>query len=621
MIHSQSAALVPIASLRMVPIASLRMRPQPHRWLDRLVLLPVVVLVTAIAAMLGSGAGDHERITHAWYLAELPAPDGAAPTRISELITYDFGWSSRHGIYRDVPDLLDRESVRVSSSSAPSDVAFSRTSGLTRIQIGDPDRVVSQDHSYAIDYVLPASTLVREGQFAWDAHGLSWAVGAEHVEAHVVGSNAWTDIRCFVGPEDSQDLCDIEQIEPGHLVASADGLSRQEAMTIVAVPGDALDRAPVAPEQPSPPPSEGFGILMSMLVAGAAAAAAAVPVSIWSRWRGRDQVAIGGPADAAFADGASSADGAFRLVDDADLARMATVEFEAPRSLSAVQGTILMNEAVSDGIFTTWLLEAAGRGEVDIETTARNDKAATLRWGDAPGAGDAGSVLAGIFAGRDTVGLGKYDKKMNTARQRVVREARTWLQVSDFWDRRATARNGAVVGRGVVGGLAALAAMFVAAYLIAERTRPVWLGILVLAALATGALFASVIRSWELRVRTPAGSAAWLQVESFRRFLHQSEARHVEAAAKAGQLRQYTAWAVALGETKAWTRAVDAASAADPGLGSQVGRDMVFAAHASSFASVVSTSSTPRSSGGSSGGGGFGGGAGGGGGGGGGGSW
>jgi hypothetical protein len=56
-----------------------------------------------------------------------------------------------------------------------------------------------------------------------------------------------------------------------------------------------------------------------------------------------------------------------------------------------------------------------------------------------------------------------------------------------------------------------------------------------------------------LLVRTETGAALWLRVESFRRFLENSEARHVEEAAEKGVLRHYTAWAVALGETRAWT--------------------------------------------------------------------
>ena len=61
-------------------------------------------------------------------------------------------------------------------------------------------------------------------------------------------------------------------------------------------------------------------------------------------------------------------------------------------------------------------------------------------------------------------------------------------------------------------------------------------------------------------VRTPLGSALWLRIESFRRFLAGSEAYHAEEAAKQGVLREYTAWAVALGEIDRWSNAVAAAA-------------------------------------------------------------
>ena len=107
------------------------------------------------------------------------------------------------------------------------------------------------------------------------------------------------------------------------------------------------------------------------------------------------------------------------------------------------------------------------------------------------------------------------------------------------------------------------------------------------------------------------GSGLWLRVESFRRFLAQSEGRHAEEAAQRGVLREYTAWAVAVGEVDRWSRAVRSVGApvADTD-------GLRYAALAPSLSSSTSSTSTaPSSSGGG------GGGVGGGGGGGGGGSW
>jgi uncharacterized membrane protein YgcG len=85
----------------------------------------------------------------------------------------------------------------------------------------------------------------------------------------------------------------------------------------------------------------------------------------------------------------------------------------------------------------------------------------------------------------------------------------------------------------------------------------------VAAALAV-ATIAGCVAYWPLLPqRTAAGSAVALQVESFRRFLESSEARHVEWAWQQGLLREYTAWAVALGAADAWGDAL-ARSAVPP---------------------------------------------------------
>ena len=80
---------------------------------------------------------------------------------------------------------------------------------------------------------------------------------------------------------------------------------------------------------------------------------------------------------------------------------------------------------------------------------------------------------------------------------------------------------------------------------------------LVVPALAAFAVYRTL-----LPVRSATGSAFALRAESFRRFLKASEGRHVEWAWKQGLLREYSAWAVALGAADAWERAMQASSVA-----------------------------------------------------------
>ncbi len=91
---------------------------------------------------------------------------------------------------------------------------------------------------------------------------------------------------------------------------------------------------------------------------------------------------------------------------------------------------------------------------------------------------------------------------------------------------------------------------------------------------------------------TTTGSALALRTESFRRFLQASEGRHVEWAWKQGLLREYSAWAVALGAAQAWERALKGSSV--PPTEMTHGPLLVYYA-ASSFSS---TTTAPSSSGG-----------------------
>jgi uncharacterized membrane protein len=83
-------------------------------------------------------------------------------------------------------------------------------------------------------------------------------------------------------------------------------------------------------------------------------------------------------------------------------------------------------------------------------------------------------------------------------------------------------------------------------------------------ALTIAFVFPAVVAFFVYRVMLPArsaqGSALALRTESFRRFLHASEGKHVEWAWSQGLLRDYSAWAVALGEADAWSEALERAN-------------------------------------------------------------
>jgi hypothetical protein len=132
-------------------------------------------------------------------------------------------------------------------------------------------------------------------------------------------------------------------------------------------------------------------------------------------------------------------------------------------------------------------------------------------------------------------------------------ELSAWQRRSGLWDADAARRARWTRVVGTLVGVAGVVLAVVGGYL---STRQADLP-LVLAAVGgalAGAGAAGAARGWELRVFTPKGSSAWLQVESLRRFLAQSPPTAVDELIASGRAGRYTAWAVALGEAQRWSQ-------------------------------------------------------------------
>jgi hypothetical protein len=400
----------------------------------------------------------------------------------------------------------------------------------------------------------------------------------------------------------------VSQPQPGHLVADGGSLDAGQGVTIYASKGDPLAAAP----ELSPPSGPlagggGTGLVVPAVLAFLAALIAALPTSWAVRRRGRERVSAGGAADAAYGTGSAGE----RLVDSTELDQMATIEFAPPNELTPSQGGVLLAESVRPEHKVAWLVSEAIHGSIAIDQEDRRRvRMRRLTFGDP----SAAPVLDQIFDGESEIELGRYNPAFARGWNALGRDLQEWMRTSGLWDpagdrRRIRVRLGGI-GLGVIG----LAISVLSAYWGATHGAVALIGV-VLGALAAGAGLAMTVRAWELRVRTPLGSALWLRAESFRRFLAASEAYHAEQAAARGVLREYTAWAVAVGELDRWTRAMaGAANIPQPVAQSALAYAYLYPALLSS----TTAASTPPSS---SGGGGFGGGVGGGGGGGGGGSW
>lgn len=573
-------------------------------------LVAVAVLAGGVIGFVASMSRP-ESVRHFQATATFSSDGNAA---VTESILYHFD-DKRHGIYRVLPDVpyAAADQVRVGSDDTDQASITPEGAGI-RIKIGDPETEITGDHHYDIAYPL-ATTRLGDGSFGWNGVGASWDVPIDQVELDLVAPWRWENPTCNVGSSGSVADCAVTQPTDGRLEVSHGHLDAGEGITVYARRGAALPAAP--PARATAAEAAPLEWSQRPLVLGSTGAVlivvAGLLVARLLRRAGRDWVMAGPASTGAAADlafGAPTATGVppgATRVDDTELARWATTEFAPPRGLEPWQGGMLATESTNARASVAWLLGAAVHGQVRIDEA--DPKAPVLRRvGDASDP-ETVALLEVAFAGREAITLGSYDSHFTSMWSSLPAKMRQWYTTSGFAD--PVGQRRATVGR-VLGILGLALGGFVAIVAANASATHALLGLVGvgLGALLAGAALIALIRAWELHMRTPAGSANWLRVESFRRFLAGSEAEHVRQAAARGVLREYTAWAIALDEVDHWTAAVSQAGLAPstPGLSTAL-------VAASLSSSMTSTGTAPSSSGGG------GGGVGGGGGGGGGGSW
>ncbi|MFJ3337353.1 DUF2207 domain-containing protein [Streptomyces sp. NPDC086766] len=533
-----------------------------------MVWLAFAALLVGGATSLGALGGNTERVTRMWVRAEI-AEDGSA--RITEVIDYDFGtgMDSRHGIYRDVPGLSILRSearVRTTMDSAPVANQLTITDDWAddthRIRIGDPHRTVTGVHRYRIQYTLPR--VVRHGKLAWNAVGTGWKVELHHVEIHVVAPYDLGGTRCVRGAAGSRESCAVGRPEPGHLVAGLDTLGPGRGATLYASrSGKALAAEAPAPAPPSGAATavEDAGPGLPGLLAAAITSLAAAAAALLLRFAGRERLATDTPADGGKGDGKARGE---RRVDSGRLASSLTPASSPPEDLTPAQGGILLTEQVRNEHKVAWLMDLAAGGHLSIGGGSR-PLLVRRRSADARLDQDDKRVLNQMFGG-GPVTLGGYNSHFARAWQRLDERLLAWREDSGLWDASADRRCHVARRAGAVVALLGLA-LAVTGGVLSDDGGAAWRYTLTAGAVVAGCGLAMVVRGWELRIRTARGTALWMRVESFRRFLAAPGADGPAGTADHRQLERYTAWAVALGELDHWSRVVDTTATAPPPRG------------------------------------------------------
>lgn len=550
-----------------------------------------VLIAILVGALLYFFALRDERI-RSFDVEVAVQPDGSALVR--ELIEYDFGSADRHGLRRTFPgyridDGYAEQSitdVTVESRTAPDDVEVLGD----ELRIGDPDVEISGRHTYRLEYRLPDA--MQGKRLALDVIGTAWEVPIDEADVTVRAPSQLSGARCTRGQEFSTDTCGFD-VKGDTLSLNAEDVDTGEGITVYADTGEggSATALPAAGELPDGEPSWWVWTILVVLGVGAAGyALGLIPVAWWSRRAGRDYAyhGGGGAVDAVF----GGPELETRPIDDEVADEQVTIQFVPPRELTPAQGGVLLEEKVTDDHKVAWLTQQSIDGWFELA-----DGGKTLKWTGGDRWASAPVPVQRIFNKRSTVKLTKYDSKFAKGWSLIGADLDQWRRTCGLWDAEAEARSRSVQSTiGLVGLLGAIVGA-VALYLLAPHNLLLSALVAGLAGLLVGAGVSSSANAGELRVRTAPGFAQRQLVAGFLRFFQQSETSHAKQAADRGELRLYSAWAVALGELKAWqaTMAAAALPPSTPGV-SDVG-------HYVAFSSAVHTANTqPAPAGGSSGG-------------------
>ena len=513
--------------------------------------------------------------------------------RITEYVDIDFGSADRHGYERIIPnDFGAPIDVDASSPDARDAVSVTDIGGATRIRVGDPGKTFTGQHRYELSYTLPNAHFDELGldvDLVFPPGGIY--PGDDETDRFdvIVTGFELENTSCDVGGLGATGGCELVAADDGTYRAvieplpEDDGLSIGGTITARTQPVDIT--APPLPERREPAKT---GLIA--LAVGVLGLAGAAGTYRWARRKGRNEVFAGGAAEAAYgsmppprADGTVDPPPPVTLIPDDEMADLATIEFVPPKGIDPWEASVLLTERLGDDTVEAWISGLVAKEAIEISENgddlviASGPKRTELDAADA-------ELLDRILAIDDPYTTGKYDSEFATAWRAVGTAQRRRIESSGWWKRlppgsgfRPTA--GRSAGRLVVLLVFGFIWFGSAATAVLGAFRPVGL------ALAIGLLFPAVVAYFVYRVMLPArsaqGSALALRAESFRRFLHASEAQHVEWAWSQGLFREYSAWAVALGEADAWSDALGranvpamAAAAATPIIVHQRGSSM-----------------------------------------------
>jgi hypothetical protein len=524
-------------------------------WLRRLV---AVALVGGIALLAGIGWLGTEVVPQEFTAKTIVIrPDDASGLRITEYVDLDTGTARRRGYFRELPTTLgEPRDITARSPNAPDVLTVTSQSDKMTIEVGDPDERVRGRFRYVLAYTLPDAAL-GEGTFQLDVVGVNETLPTRTITVYVTGMQL-TDTRCAKGADGTAGGCDLTAHPVGFEAVTS--LEPGEGL-LVAGRVAAFTTAREIAEPPLAPPRSYDETWVPVPVLAGVSAGGLALTWWWSRRRGRNEVSGITAADVAFGSGPGT-----RLLTDAQLSRLATLEVAPPRGLAPWEGAVLLREAIDDHTVEAWWAHAAAVGRVVL--SEESHRLVITDVADAEPMSDAEErALKQLFSqGVDRFEVGEYDPGFASAWSTIRQFQAQKVSGAAWWRHDLPSISGrtppwtplAVMVTSIL-----LLFCAITGWTNDTNAAVVFVGSLPLMAALVAAV--SLVVGWGMTAslrasRTAIGSALALQTMSFRRFLAASEGRHVDEAWKRGVLREYTAWAVALGEADTWKRAAGAST-------------------------------------------------------------
>ncbi|MFA5134599.1 MAG: DUF2207 domain-containing protein [Patescibacteria group bacterium] len=315
-------------------------------------LFSIAFLFVAGTVVLGFDAQAQELIDDFHSLIAI-SHDGTVT--VTETITYDFGPFERHGIYRTIPYSYNRDgtkykiSVGILGVSDETGTAIpytvERSFGAVNLKIGDPDKLITGQHTYAITYTLERVINFFEDydELYLNITGNGWEVPMNAVSAavEVPGVSAQNlQYTCFTGALGLQQQYCTMTAADGSVRFDVDGsLSAYEGLTAVVGFPKGVVAEPTADELIKRFIQDNWPFVLPLLLIG-------VLVSLWYT-RGRDP----------------------------HVASTIVPQYESPEGIPAGELGTVVDEKVDMHDVSASIIQLAVKGYIKLKEISKDEKA------------------------------------------------------------------------------------------------------------------------------------------------------------------------------------------------------------------------------------------------------